>query len=90
MEGNFIKHTFNNNYNYIHLHSAGTSSKEVGFTGVGTGQASTGSAETTTVEVLKDSLPEAELLNGRTAMMGIVGTTVIELLNGHPILDMVR
>merc|ERR1719329_233679 len=32
----------------------------------------------------------AEVVNGRFAMMGIVGTTLIELMNGHPILQLVK
>jgi ferrochelatase len=32
---------------------------------------------------------QAEMLNGRLAMMGIVGTTVFEVMSGHPVVQMV-
>jgi ferrochelatase len=32
---------------------------------------------------------QAEMLNGRLAMMGIVGTTVFEIISGHPVVQMV-
>jgi hypothetical protein len=31
----------------------------------------------------------AEMLNGRLAMMGILGTTVFEIISGHPVVQMV-
>jgi hypothetical protein len=31
----------------------------------------------------------AEQLNGRFAMMGVMGTTAFELLAGHPVVQMV-
>jgi ferrochelatase len=31
----------------------------------------------------------AEQLTGRFAMLGIVGTTLVELINGHPVIQMV-
>ena len=31
----------------------------------------------------------AEQLNGRVAMMGVMGTTAFELLAGHPVVQMV-
>jgi len=31
---------------------------------------------------------EAEKLNGRFAMLGLLGTTLLEVLNGHPVLPM--
>lgn len=35
-------------------------------------------------------LPSAEVVNGRLAMLGIAGTTLLELANGHPVLQMVK
>lgn len=34
--------------------------------------------------------PSAEVVNGRFAMLGIVGTTLLELANGHPVLQMIK
>ena len=38
---------------------------------------------------LTSSFIPAEMLNGRLAMMGIVGTTVFEIISGHPVVQMV-
>jgi hypothetical protein len=32
----------------------------------------------------------AERINGRFAMLGIIATTVLELVNGHPIMSMIK
>ena len=63
--------------------SAGASSKEAEYLGWGGTGGGAGAAAS-------QSSADAEVLNGRTAMMGIVGTTLLELASGHPIIQMIK
>ena len=57
--------------------------------GAGTGERESGAGGLGTFQEVVD-FPSAEVVNGRFAMLGIVGTTLLELANGHPVLQMIK